>query len=152
MGNTLKLVLVAVIGFALLLWNPLGFTGAYGVLYFLVPGIVYVLFLDDNNKWLKAQGLTDTQIDFINKEKWKSFLRSAIQIVGAVITFSAMLGLKIPFIDPISNSLKELSGQFDLIIDSIVALVGVVITIIGFFKNSARFEQRALINPKKINL
>ncbi len=152
MGKTLKLVLVAVVGFVLLLINPLGFTGAFGAVYFLVPGVIYFLFFNDENKWLKAQGLSDTQIEFINKEKWKSFIRSAIQIVGALVAFSAMVGLKIPFIDPILNSLKELGDKFDVIVDSIMALVGIVLTIIGFFKNQERFEQRSLINPKKIDL
>ena len=50
--------------------------------------------------------------------------------------------MKIPFIGPLNDALTFLLGEFDTIVAIINTLVGIAVTIYGFFIDKARFEDR----------
>lgn len=134
----------------LLLWNPFALVGAVQAAYFAIPLVLYFIFLHNPYGGIKSLSLEEKE--YINKEKVKSFLRSAIQVLGAIVAVTAIIGLKIPFIDKFGELLNYLLGQSDIAIEAITTIIGIVLYLIGFFKDSARFNSRSLIEPKKINL
>jgi len=150
MKNVIYYVGLFLLTVVLLLLNPLSLVGVAQAAYFVVPLVLYFIFLYKPYAGIKSLSLEEKE--YINKEKIKSFLRSAIQVLGAIIAVTAIIGLKIPFIDKIGELLNYLLGQSDIAIEAISTIIGIVVYLIGFFKDSARFNSRSLIEPKKINL
>lgn len=119
-------------------------------LYLIIPIVLWLFFVRE--KPYSKSELTPEEKEYINKEKIKSFIRSGLQVFGAFIAVVTLLGLKIPYIEPLHNALKYLSEKADIAIGAINAIIGIVIYLIGFFKDADRFESRSIVNPRRINL
>jgi hypothetical protein len=76
----------------------------------------------------------------MNTEVIKSVIRSILQILGILI----VLNVPIPFIGPISNALTYILGEFDAVIAILNTLMGIGITLYGFFKDGNRFKDREI--------
>ena len=136
--NTKISVLLLIIGFALIILFP--FTpSALATLVYLLPFFIYVFASKLFPAYVSTLSTEDRQI--INTEKWKSILRSVLQVVGVLIALSAF-GINIPILDKVNEALLYISGNFDNVVEAIQLLVGFGLTIYGFFRNEDRFQSR----------
>lgn len=136
--NTKISVLLLIIGFALIILFP--FTpSALAALVYLLPFFIYVFASKLFPAYVSTLSTEDRQI--INTEKWKSILRSVLQVVGVLIALSAF-GINIPILDKVNEALLYISGNFDNVVEAIQLLVGFGLTIYGFFRNEDRFQSR----------
>lgn len=119
-------------------------------LYLVIPFLLWLFFVKE--KPFHKSELTPEEKEYINKEKVKSFIRSAVQVLGAIIAVVTIIGLKIPFIEPIKQALAYIADKADIAIAALNTIIGIVIYLIGFFKDADRFETRSMVNPRKINL
>lgn len=69
----------------------------------------------------------------MNNEQIKSVIRHALTAVGAVLT---LLGVA-----KLTGLFEYLTLNFDTIWASVATLVGLITTVIGFFKNPERFNK-----------
>lgn len=69
----------------------------------------------------------------MNQEQIKSLIRHLLTAVGILLT---LLG-----IDKLIPVIEYLQGNLDGVFAAITTLVGVVVTIIGFFRNKDRWEK-----------
>ena len=69
----------------------------------------------------------------MNNEQLKSVIRHALTAIGAVLAFTGVAKL--------AGLFEYLGTNFDTIWASLATLVGLVTTIIGFFKNPERFSK-----------
>lgn len=70
----------------------------------------------------------------MNNEQLKSVIRHALTAIGAVVT---LLGIA-----KFTNLLDYLNTNFDTIWAAVATIVGLITTVLGFFKNSERFQLR----------
>jgi len=66
-------------------------------------------------------------------EQLKSVIRHALTAIGAVLAFSGLSKL--------SGLFDYLNNNFDPIWSSVATIVGLVTTLVGFFKNPERFNK-----------
>lgn len=78
----------------------------------------------------------------MNIEVVKSVVRSLIQLVGMLIIIG--VGVKIPLIVNVNEALQWVSGNIDMVWQSIQVIIGALVTLAGFFKDKTRFEERAI--------
>lgn len=131
-------ILLLVVGFVLTVLFPLTSAPLTALVYF-APFIGYVLYIKLFPPYVATLSVEDKEI--INTEKWKSIIRSVIQVVGSLVALSAF-GVNIPFIDNIQDVLTFIAGQFDAVVSAIQLLIGFGLTIYGFFRNDDRFQAR----------
>ncbi len=148
--SKLGTLLVIIIAFLFMLWNPLAFAPIWTSLYGITLFTIYVFWLESTA--YTAQGLTKEDKQYINKEKLKSFFRSVVQIIGALVAAAAIFNFKIPFIDSIIELVNYLSGKVGIAVDALNILIGIGLYLYAFFFHSDRFKTRALIKPRKIHL
>ena len=145
--NTKISVLLLIIGFALIILFP--FTpSALAALVYLLPFFIYVFASKLFPAYVSTLSTEDRQI--INTEKWKSILRSVLQVVGVLIALSAF-GINIPILDKVNEALLYISGNFDNVVEAIQLLVGFGLTIYGFFRNEDRFQSRMTTGKRCFN-
>ena len=128
----------------------LGTVGAnlYGLFAYL-PVVVYVLYTALYTPSFGRRSIEDKAE--IWKERALSFLRLLIQTVG-ILTIITGFGINIPYIDAITQALNFLAANIGTVSDALVQVVGVFITLYGFFVKSERFEQRGtLLEDYKID-
>lgn len=70
----------------------------------------------------------------MNNEQIKSVIRHALTAVGAVLT---LLGVA-----KLTNIFDYLTQNFDMIWASVATLVGLITTLLGFFRNPERFQNK----------
>lgn len=110
-------------------------------LYAIIPlGIWYFFF---RPKPVQIKSLTVTSDD-VTKEKIKSLIRTAIQLLGILIVVLTAVGVNIPILNKVADLMQYLSGQVDIAYEAVMTLIGIGIAIYGFFKNSDRFAVRAI--------
>jgi hypothetical protein len=73
----------------------------------------------------------------MSKEKIKSIVRAILQVVGVLIAFT-----DIPFVGQINEALEYLLGQMDGVWQGVEVIIGVGLTLFGFFKDPERHEDR----------
>ena len=78
----------------------------------------------------------------MNIEVVKSVVRSLIQLVGMLLIIG--VGVKIPLIVNVNEALQWVSGNIDIVWQSIQVIIGAAITLAGFFKDKTRFEEREI--------
>jgi hypothetical protein len=105
--------------------------------FYYFPAVIYLVFLFTKTHYGRRSTGPEEKT-----EKIKSLTRSVIQIVGTIITLAAALNLNIPFINTLRDALGYISENIDIAANAILVLIGVITTIIGYFKNSERFVQR----------
>jgi hypothetical protein len=130
------------IGLFLLLFT-LGAVGAnlYGVFAYL-PVVGYVIYTSLFTPSFGRRSIEDKAE--IWKERALSFLRLAIQAIG-ILTVLTGFGINIPYIDAITEALNFLADNIGTVSDALVQVVGIFITLYGFFVKSERFEQRGTL-------
>lgn len=74
------------------------------------------------------------------KELLKSVIRTLVQVLGIL----TMLRLPIPFLSQISEALAYLTGTVDQLWAAIEQIIGIGITLVGFFYDKARFQAREI--------
>ena len=122
-------------------------TSAVKVWYF-IPFIGYSVYV-------LTKGVYSRRADDPNvkTEKIKSLIRSTLTIIGTIITLAAALNLQIPFINEIRSVFEYLGQNVDIAANAILALTGIVMTVISHFKNPERFEGRGTkIIGKKLSI
>ena len=77
-------------------------------------------------------------------EKLSSVVRSAIQIIGALIAVTAALNVHVPFLGWVLDIAQYLGDNINTAANAIGVLIGIATTLYGFFRNPERFERRAL--------
>lgn len=87
-----------------------------------------------------ASAVEKLEIDNAKSELWKSIVRHAITAIGLALSF----GLKVPYLDQVLLALKTVIGYWDTLFEAIKTVAGVVMVLIGLFKNKDRFGSRAL--------
>ena len=75
-------------------------------------------------------------------EKVKSVLRAILQVVGVLIVLGGF-GIKIPYIEKVSDAASYLTANIDLAAEALNVVIGLVLTLYGIFKNPERFEARS---------
>lgn len=111
---------------------------AVKVLY-MIPFFLYIVFSITKTHYSRRSVTASEE----KTEKIKSLIRSIIQIIGTLITFAGAFNVKIPFIDILRTVLSYVADNVDIATNAILALVGIGITIYGFFKNGERFQDRS---------
>lgn len=128
----------------------LGIVGAnlYGLIAY-IPVLGYVLYTALFTPSFGRRSIEDKAE--IWKERAMSFLRLAIQAVG-VLTVITGFGINIPYIDAITQAVNFLAANVGTVSEALVQVIGVFITLYGFFFKSDRFEQRGtLLKDYKID-
>lgn len=77
-------------------------------------------------------------------EKLSSVVRSAIQIIGALIAVTAALNVHVPFLGWVLDIAQYLGDNINTAANAIGVVLGIATTVYGFFRNPERFERRAL--------
>ncbi len=121
-------------------------TSAIKALYFLPA--VFVWFFIFVKPTFKTKTIEEQNA--IKTEQFKSILRTAIQVVGSLIAIDGMFNLNIPFLSLIMDLAKYLGENIDTAANAVMALLGIVTTIYGFFIDKTRFEKRAPIGGVRI--
>lgn len=147
--------ILVVLTFLLLFFDPFFLDSiapgsAITALYLVIPFVLWYVYIKPRS--ITKSELTAEEKEYVNKEKVKSFIRSALQVFGAFVAVVTIIGVKIPYIDPIREALQFLSDKADIGLDSVNTIIGIVMYLIGFFKDGERFENRALVNPRKVDL
>lgn len=137
MNNKILFLLLA-LGLILCVFFPLGSNVLTAVVY-LSPFFLAVFLKLMFPPYVTTLSLEDRAI--INTEKWKSMIRSAIQLVGVLVALAAF-GINIPYVDIVSQALQYISGEIDVLVEAIQLLIGFGLTVYGFFKNDERFQSR----------
>jgi succinate dehydrogenase hydrophobic anchor subunit len=149
MSNIIVLILLAIVAFFIDPFNLEGITPALKVVNALPFFAYWYLYVYVENTY-NAKGLTDIDKEYINKESWKSFLRSVIQVVGSVTAFSAAVGIEIPYLGILTDLATYFESVLDVAVEAILALVGIGLYLYGYFKEPDRFKQRVLVEPREI--
>ena len=76
-------------------------------------------------------------------EKLSSLVRSAIQIIGALIAVTAALNVHVPLLGWVLDIAQYLGDNINTAANAIGVVLGIATTIYGFFRNPDRFERRA---------
>jgi len=106
--------------------------------FYFFPSIIYIVFALTATQYGRRSLAPEERT-----EKIKSFVRSGIQIIGTIIGLSAAFNLNIPFINELRSALDYVFENIDIAANAILALIGIITTIIGFFKDPTRFSDRA---------
>jgi succinate dehydrogenase hydrophobic anchor subunit len=151
-SNTTSILLLSIGAVILFLIDPFNLEGVHPALRALnaLPFFAYWYLYVYHDNVYNAKGLTDVDKEYINKESWKSFLRSVIQVVGSITAFSAAVGVDIPYIGIVSDLATYIESQLDVAVEAIITLIGIGLYLYGYFKNPDRFKQRVLLEPRKI--
>ena len=151
MKNSLITSLVLLfLALLLTIWNPFAFTGVAQALYFLIL-FVWLLYdhLTDHNK---IGTLSNDEKQYINGEKIKSIIRAVIQALGILVALIGVFNLNFPYLGFINDFLNFISDKVDITVQAINVLIGIGIALYGYFKDPTRWQSRALIHPKKVNI
>jgi hypothetical protein len=92
-----------------------------------------------------------TVADFVLVEKLKSVFRTVIQFSGLITATLAALKLDIPLITSMIKSIGYLNTNLDGVAAAVTFIIGIGITIYGFFKNPERFEANAEVKMKSLS-
>lgn len=81
-------------------------------------------------------------------------IKSILRKIGAVITGFILAGLstKIPYLEFIGGIINYLASNFDVSVQAIEIIIGVVVGLISQFTDMSRFTERSFINPRKIDV
>jgi len=118
--------------------NGINSTSAIKAVYF-IPAILvwFYLFV------APTIGIRSENSQEATKEKIKSIVRSAIQIIGSLIAVDAAFDLNIPFLQLVFTISEYIGNNIDTAANAIGVLIGIGTTLYGFFKDKDRFEARA---------
>lgn len=109
-------------------------------LIYVIPAIgLWVYFL-----WFPAHyGKKNVEeLKWINKERIASLFRTAIQSLGAIVAVLSAYNVDVPWLHTILNAFSYLADNLDVGVNAIVTLVGIGVTVYGFFFKKERFEER----------
>lgn len=67
-----------------------------------------------------------------------------LYILGAVIAVTGALNLNIPILNVINVAIQYIADNLDVAAQAIGVIVGLVVTLIGYFRNKERFAARVL--------
>lgn len=107
-----------------------------------IPFVIVLVLAQLYPSTFSAKSETEIKAEWV--EKAKAFIRTLIQIVGVLIVLGGF-GINIPYIDTIKDMLTYLGDNLNVAADALNIVIGIVVTVIGFFKDKERFEVRA--NP-----
>lgn len=144
--STIILIVLSVLSLGLMMWNPFNLVGLGQVLYSILP-FGYIFY--DHFTQLGIPGietrtlLPETKVD-IDKEKIKSIIRMILYVLGAVIAVTGALNLNIPILNLINTAVQFIADNLDVAAEAIGVIFGLVVTLIGYFKNKERFAARVL--------
>lgn len=144
--STIILIVLSVLSLGLMMWNPFNLIGLGQVLYSILP-FGYIFY--DHFTELGVPGIAtktlhpETKAD-IDKEKIKSIIRLVLYILGAVIAVTGALNLNIPILNVINVAIQYIADNLDVAAQAIGVIVGLVVTLIGYFRNKERFAARVL--------
>lgn len=83
-------------------------------------------------------------------EKAKSFIRTILQLFGAILPLNQIFKLDIAVLQPIYDSLEYIGANIDVAAGALSVILGFGLSVYGFFKNEDRFEVR-VGNPHSAN-
>lgn len=144
--STIILIILSVLSLGLMIWNPFNLIGLGQVLYSILP-FGYIFY--DHFTQLGIPGietrtlLPETKAD-IDKEKIKSIIRMILYVLGAVIAVTGALNLNIPVLNIINTAIQFVADNLDVAAQALEVIVGLIVTLIGYFKNKERFAARVL--------
>jgi hypothetical protein len=118
--------------------NGIESTSAIKALYF-IPA-VFVWFFVFVKPMYSTKSLSEQKE--INTEQFKSIIRTVIQVIGSLIAIDGVFNLNIPFLEIVLNLASYLGENIDIAANAIMALIGFVTAIYGFFIDKGRFEKR----------
>lgn len=139
-----------VLTFLLVKINPIGIdlsSWIFGI--YLLPITLFSIYVLTSPVF-GAKSITPNEKRAIVYEQIYSILRKVLTILGAIIALGVFD--KVPLIGSLNNALIYLAENWDMSIDAIEKIVGLLLGLIGQFSNNSRFEVRALVNPRKIDL
>jgi len=126
--------------------DPMGIesTSAIKALYF-IPAVIAWLFI-----FVKPHYTTKSVEETANikAEQLKSIVRTVVQVLGSIISIDAAFNLKIPFLEFILTLSTYIGDNVDIAANAIMALIGIVTTIYGFFIDKNRFVTRSGLRLK----
>lgn len=82
------------------------------------------------------------ELKWINRERIASLFRTAIQSLGAIVAVLSAYNVNIPWVQKLLEVFSYLAENLDVGVNAIATLVGIGITVYGFFFKKERFEER----------
>lgn len=146
----LSIAILFVVTLMLTAANPFGIEliGAKAFIYSIPFTLVSIFILTE--PVFSAKSTSPAEKRAILYEQIFSILRKVITIIGAFMALGVLD--KIPLIGNLQSVLLYIAENWTVSIEALETLVGLALGIIGQFSNNTRFEVRALVNPRKINL
>jgi hypothetical protein len=146
--DTLSVIGLFFLSIGLAVWDPLNLdplgeesTSAIKAWYLLPAALFIVWFFVRPTVMTKKSVEEDAAIW---GEKLSSLVRSAIQIIGALIAVTAALNVHVPFLGWVLDIAQYLGDNINTAANAIGVVLGIATTVYGFFRNPDRFERRAL--------
>ena len=146
--DTLSVIGLFFLSIGLAIWDPLNLdplgdesTSAIKAWY-LLPAAAFIVWVFVRPTVMGTRSVEEDAA--IWAEKIASVIRSVIQIIGALIAVTAALNVDVPLLGWIMDIAAFLGDNVHITANAIGVVIGFVVTLYGFFKNSDRFEKRAL--------
>jgi amino acid transporter len=144
-------LIIAFIGSAVFaVLNVFGFdttTSAAAVAYFIPFFLLLIMQFMYDARSYSRRSVSDEKTAQV-----KRLVSSIIQFLGWALTLAGVFNLDIPFVEQIRNALGYLSQNIDIAANALLALGGIVVTVIGFFKGPDTAIENKVIHGKKLNI
>lgn len=123
--------------------DPLGDESTSAVkAWYLLPATIFIVWFFVRPTVMSKRSVEDDAA--IWGEKVSSVIRSAIQIIGALIAVTAALNVDVPLLGWVLDIAQYLGANINTAANAIGVIIGIGTTLYGFFRNPDRFEKRAL--------
>lgn len=146
--DTLSVIGLFFLSIGLSVWDPLNLdplgeesTSAIKAWY-LLPAALFIVWFFVRPTVMATRTIEEDAA--IWGEKLSSLVRSAIQIIGALIAVTAALNVHVPLLGWVLDIAQYLGDNINTAANAIGVVLGIATTIYGFFRNPDRFERRAL--------
>ena len=146
--DTLSVIGLFFLSIGLSVWDPLNLdplgeesTSAIKAWY-LLPAALFIVWFFVRPTVMATRTIEEDAA--IWGEKLSSLVRSAIQIIGALIAVTAALNVQIPLLGWVLDIAQYLGDNINTAANAIGVVLGIATTLYGFFRNPDRFEKRAL--------
>lgn len=146
--DTLSVIGLFFLSIGLAVWDPLNLdplgeesTSAIKAWY-LLPAALFIVWFFVRPTVMATRTIEEDAA--IWGEKLSSLVRSAIQIIGALIAVTAALNVHVPLLGWVLDIAQYLGDNINTAANAIGVVLGIATTIYGFFRNPDRFERRAL--------
>jgi sterol desaturase/sphingolipid hydroxylase (fatty acid hydroxylase superfamily) len=146
--DTLSVIGLFFLSIGLAVWDPLNLdplgeesTSAIKAWY-LLPAALFIVWFFVRPTVMATRTIEEDAA--IWGEKLSSLVRSAIQIIGALIAVTAALNVHVPFLGWVLDIAQYLGDNINTAANAIGVVLGIATTVYGFFRNPDRFERRAL--------